>query len=129
MRVSIDDGNGRRPLLNMTTPQIRQAVAIMDCIGRLIPQEGVDYDVDIVFKGANDPSVSMRVLALTDKGVWWRKYVMEMIKEYPPVVGDPPQAIQEGAAGQRPDPERGLGLGQRETPKPELTRGPKKGNE
>jgi len=95
MKVAINDGKEKRPLHNMTTPQIKQAVAIMDCIGRLIPQEGVDYDVEIVFKGANDPSVSMGVQALTDKGEWWKKYVLEFIKKYPPTIENPPEAIQE----------------------------------
>lgn len=46
MKLLIDEGNGRRPVAQMTYPQTRQAAAIMDAIGRLIPQEGVDYDIE-----------------------------------------------------------------------------------
>ena len=101
MKVAIDYGTGKRPLHTMTTPQIKQAVAVMDCIGRLIPQEGVDYDVEIVFKDGNPYSVSMGVIALTDKGEWWKKYVLEMIKKYPPTIENPPEAIQEGVPDEK----------------------------
>ena len=95
MRLLIDEGGGRRPVAQMTYPQTRQAAAIMDAIGRLIPQEGVDYDVELTFKGENNPSVSMSVIPLTDKGSWWKDYVVEMIRKYPPRAENPPQAIQE----------------------------------
>lgn len=93
MRMSVVDGNGKKPLLQMSFMQARQAAAIMDCLGRLIPQEGVDYDVEIVFKGAHDPGVSMNISALTDKGEWWRQYVMKMINKYPPTAENPEPSI------------------------------------
>lgn len=89
------DGKGRNPVSNMSFPQTKQAAAIMDCIGRLIPQEGVDYDVEVIFKGSYNPQVSMNIVALTDKGEFWKKYVMEMIKKYPPTVENPDQALPE----------------------------------
>ena len=101
MRMVINDGSGRRDLESLSYAQTRQAAAVMDCIGRLIPQEGVDYDVEIIFKGVNDPSVSMNVIPLTDKGEWWRKYVVEMINnKYPPQINNPEEALlpEEGAS-------------------------------
>lgn len=89
------DGKGIKPVSNMSFPQTKQAAAIMDCIGRLIPQEGVDYDVEVIFKGSYNPSVSMNIVALTDKGEFWKKYVMEMIRKYPPMVENPDQALPE----------------------------------
>lgn len=93
MRMLVDDGKGRRPLQQMSFPQTKQAAAIMDCIGRLIPQEGVDYDVEVIFNGSNDPNVSMNIAAHTDKGRWWKDYVMKMISKYPPTVENPEPSI------------------------------------
>lgn len=93
MRIFVDDGRGRRPAQQMTFAQTKQAGAIMDCFGRMIPQEGVDYDVEITFKGNYNPSVSMNIVALTDKGEWWRRYLMEMLKTYPPRVENPEPSI------------------------------------
>ena len=90
MRVFIDDGEIRKPLDQMTYPQTRQASAIMECIGRMIPQEGIDYDVDIFFKVDYDPDLSMNIVPHTDKGEWWKRYVMEMLSKYPPEVDAPP---------------------------------------
>lgn len=95
MRMFLSDGGIVTPVSKMTIPQAKQAAAIMDCFGRLIPQEGVDYDVEITFKGSYSPSVSMGVVAHTDKGEWWKKYVMEMIKKYPPTVQNPEPSIPE----------------------------------
>lgn len=95
MKLLIDEGSGRQELTELSFQQGKQASAIMDCIGRMIPQEGVDYDVEIIFKSKYDPSVSMNVVPHTDKGDWWKKYVMEMIRKYPPTVENPPQAIDE----------------------------------
>lgn len=89
MRLLIEDGGVKRPLQKMSFPQTKQAAAIMDCIGRLIPQEGVDYDVEVVFRGVNDPNVSINISPHTDKGEWWRQYVMTMIQKYPPTVENP----------------------------------------
>ena len=92
----LEDANGkRRQVAQMSFAQTKQAAAIMDCIGRLIPQEGVDYDVEVIFKGSYNPQVSMNIVALTDKGEWWKKYVMEMIRKYPPTVENPEQSLPE----------------------------------
>lgn len=93
MRLFVDDGGGKSPLEKMSFPQAKQAAAIMDCIGRLIPQEGVDYDVDIIFKGAYNQNVSMSIAARTDKGEWWRQYVLKMIGKYPPTVNNPEPSL------------------------------------
>ena len=95
MRMFLDDGTSRRPLSQMSFMQSKQAAAIVDCIGRLYPQEGVDFDVEIVFKGENSPSVSMTIVPLTDKGEWWKRYVAEAIKIYPPSVENVGQPIEE----------------------------------
>ena len=68
MRIFVQEGGVKRPVTQMTLPQGKQAAAIMDCFGRLIPQEGIDYDVEITFKGAYSPSVSMGIVSHTDKG-------------------------------------------------------------
>lgn len=93
MRLLVDDGSGRKPLEGMSYAQARQAAAIVDCIGRLIPQEGVDYDAKIIFKGEYDANVSLEIEPHTDKGEWWREYVMKMIKKYPPTVKNPEPSI------------------------------------
>lgn len=98
MHVFVDDGNGRKSVSSMSFAQTKQAIAIMDGIGRLIPQEGVDYDVEVIFKGAYSPQVSMNIVPLTDKGIWWKKYVMEMISKYPPTVDNPEQSLPEDPA-------------------------------
>lgn len=96
MHFFIDDGSGKKPLASsLTFPQTKQAAAIMDTIARLIPHEGVDYDVEITFKGDYNVSVSMSIIPLTEKGEWWRKYAMEMIKKHPPTIENPEMAIPE----------------------------------
>ena len=100
MRVFILDGTGKTAITQMSIPQSKQSIAIADCIGRLIPQEGVDYDIEVTFKGRNDPSVSMGIIPHTDKGEWWRKYVLEMINKYPPTVHNPEQSIPEDSGRQ-----------------------------
>lgn len=94
MKLFVTEGVTRKEITELSFPQSKQAAAIMDCIGRLIPQEGIDYDVEVIFKGQYDPSVSMNVVPHTDKGEWWKRYVMEMIRKYPPTVENPPQAIE-----------------------------------
>ena len=94
MRLLINDGSGAQEIEELSFQQGKQASAIMDSIGRMIPQEGVDYDVEIIFKSKYDPSVSMNIVSHTDKGEWWKRYVMEMIRKYPPTVENPPQAIE-----------------------------------
>lgn len=95
MTLLKDDGNGKVPIRELSFVQSRQAAAIMDCIGRLIPHEGVDYDVEIIFKDKNSPSVSLNIVAHTDKGEFWRRYVMQMISKYPPTAENPEEAIKE----------------------------------
>ena len=95
MRMLIDDGGARRPVAELSYMQSRQAAAIMDCVGRLIPQEGVDYDVDIIFRGEANENLSMNITPHTDKGEWWRRYVSEMMKKYPPRVENPEMSIPE----------------------------------
>lgn len=93
MRFLIDNVAGKSNLKDLTFAQTKQAAAIMDNIARLIPHEGVDYDVEVTFKGDYNPSVSMRIIPLTEKGVWWQKYVMEMLKKHPPTVENPDMSI------------------------------------
>ena len=64
-------------------------VAIKSYLSSLVPREGVDFNVEIVFKGAYSPSVSMSVVAANERGEWWKRYIMEMIRKYPPTVENP----------------------------------------
>ena len=96
MKLLVKSGDGgTTPVKEMSYMQSRQAGAIADCIGRLIPQEGVDYDMVVIFNGEADDNVQMRITPLTDKGEWWRGYVAEMIKKYPPNVENPDMSIPE----------------------------------
>jgi len=95
MRIFVDEGGAKKPLAKLSYPQAKQAAAIMDCVGRLIPQEGVDYNIDIIFKSTYDQNVSMSISPMTDKGEWWRQYVLKMINKYPPTVGNPEQSLPE----------------------------------
>lgn len=95
MRLFVVDGSSKKPIDKMTFQQTKQAAALMDCIGRMIPQEGADYDVEITFYGAYRPNVSIKIVPHTDKGEWWESFVKEMIKKYPPIVGNPEEAITE----------------------------------
>ena len=95
MKALIKDGGSYSEIRSMSFQQNKQAIAIADCIGRLIPQEGVDYEVEVIFSGRNNPSVSMNIVPLTDKGEWWKKYVISMIGKYPPTIENPPQSIVE----------------------------------
>lgn len=96
MHFFVDDGRARKPLSNLSYPQTRQAAAIMDCIGRLIPQEGVDYDADIIFRSEYDSNVSLDIRPHTDKGEWWKRFVTEMIRKYPPSVENPEPSMPIG---------------------------------
>lgn len=93
MKMLIEDGGSRTPISNLSFPQMKQSAAIMDCLGRLIPQEGVDYDIEIVFKGKYSPNVSINIVPMTDKGEWWKGYVSRMISRYPPTVENPEPSI------------------------------------
>lgn len=108
MRIFVQDGGVKRPVTQMTLPQGKQAAAIMDYFGRLIPQEGVDYDVDIIFKGAYSPSVSMGIVAHTKKGEWWKNYALEMLKTSQPTVQNPEPSLPD-------EPEQISGEGKEES--------------
>lgn len=86
MKAILQQDGKREYLSNLSFAQSKQATAIMDCIARLIPHEGVDYEVEVIFKGMYDPSVSLNIKAFTDKGERWKSYLTEMIAKYPPVV-------------------------------------------
>lgn len=98
MRLMVNDGTGQRPVQQLSFMQTKQAAAIMDAFGRYIPQEGVDYDVVITFKGEANESLSIEIAPLTEKGAWWKRYASEMLKKYPPTVENPPQAIEDEQA-------------------------------
>ena len=93
MNWSIRKGGEKSRLTSLSFMQNKQASAIMDSIGRLIPIEGVDYNVEIIFSADNASSVSMNITAMTDKGEWWRRYVMEMFKKYPPTIDAPGEPL------------------------------------
>lgn len=95
MRLFVQENGVRRPVTQMTLPQSKQAAAIMDYFGRLIPQEGVDYDVEITFNGTYSPSVSMSIAANTQKGEWWKRYALEMLKTSQPTVKNPEPSLLE----------------------------------
>ena len=103
MKLLINDGSGTKPVAGMSFAQNKQAAAVMDCIGRLIPQEGIDYDVEIIFKSEYDPQIAINLVAHTDKGEWWKEYVSKMINKYPPQVKNPDPAIQEEEEGESND--------------------------
>jgi len=103
MRAFVNEKNVLSPVTELSFAQTKQAAAIMDCIGRMIPHEGVDYDVHIIFHGNYSPSVSMDIVPHTDKGEWWKRYVAEMIKKYPPTVENPEPSIKEDE--EKPDGE------------------------
>ena len=95
MVLKIEDGEKVLPVEHMTTAMTLQSIAVADCLGRMIPQEGVDYDMELIFSKAHESSVRMNIIPHTDKGEWWRRYVLEMIKKYPPEVTTPPSALRE----------------------------------
>lgn len=84
MKLQLLENGKTRPIESPSYVQSYQLRSLMECIARLIPQEGVDYDVVVTFKGERDPSVSMTIDSHTDKGDFWKKYVMDMIGKYPP---------------------------------------------
>lgn len=159
MRLFVDDGAGRQPVSRMSFMQTKQAAAVMDGIGRLIPhqgvdydvtidndefgmtpltdkgaafkefvgasfvrnppdidagdgaisavsayvaglvpREGIDYDVEITLASSYNPKVSMNIVAKNGRGEWWKKYVMAMIKKYPPKVENPEPSLPDDPA-------------------------------
>ena len=102
MRFILAKDGEKTPLTSLSFQQSRQAAALVDAIARLIPQEGVDYNIAVTFKGDYVPTVSLDISSLTDKGEFWREYVLKMLKKYPPTVDfhgdvlpDEPADIQE----------------------------------
>lgn len=68
-----------------------QAAAVSDCIARMIPHEGVDYELNV-------SNSSICVIPLTDKGESWRNYVKSMMKSHPCEVyagGDTRKSVME----------------------------------
>lgn len=90
----LKDG-GIIPVENLSYVQTRQAAAFVDCLGRLIPQEGVDYEVDLTFRGDAVEKVSYEIKPMTDKGAWWKNYVEKLIHKYPPKIENPEPSIIE----------------------------------
>lgn len=93
MNVYLRQNGVKKKVGGLSFMQTKQCAAVMDAIGRLIPQEGVDYETEIIFNGANNSSVSMNITSLTEKGEWWKDYVMSMIGKYPPKMENPEEAI------------------------------------
>lgn len=76
-----DEFNGNPPDLSGENPMLD----LESFIGRQIPNDGVDYDVVIVFHKDNPKSVSFRIEPRNERGEFWRDYVAEMIRKYPPI--------------------------------------------
>lgn len=85
-------------LEKLSVGQMHQTAAIADCLGRLIPTEGVDYDVHVILRGKNETRVSMQIEPLTDKGKWWKEYVSKMIHKYPPTTSYKGDVLPDGSA-------------------------------
>ena len=71
MKFFMMDGEGRKEIMvdQLSPLNLRQASVVADAVARLIPHEGVDYDVSISADGR------LRMFAHTDKGEAWREYV------------------------------------------------------
>jgi hypothetical protein len=94
MRVFSKNKDGARyEVSNLSFMRTKQAISVMDAIGRLIPQEGVDYGVEITFDDTNPSAVSLGIKAYTDKGELWKDYVEKMIGKYPPTITPPGEAL------------------------------------
>lgn len=94
MRYILRDGQGGKvQLTELSFGQSKQAAAIVDAIGRLIPIEGVDYEVDVIFSTTDANNVSLNIVSKTDKGEWWKRYVMGFISKYPPTIEAPGEPL------------------------------------
>lgn len=94
MKVFSKNKDGARyEISDLSFMRTKQVISVMDAIGRLIPQEGVDYSVEITFDDTNPSAVSLLIKAHTDKGELWKSYVEEMIGKYPPTINPPGEAI------------------------------------
>lgn len=85
-------------LEKLSVGQLHQTAAIADCLGRLIPVEGVDYEIHVILRGTHDTRVSMQIIPLTDKGEWWKDYVGKMIRKYPPTTSYKADVLPDGPA-------------------------------
>lgn len=70
---------------DLSSLQLRQATVVADTVARLIPHEGVDYEVDI--PGSDTP---FGIRPVTDKGEAWSEYVLAMMRSDPPRLGEDP---------------------------------------
>lgn len=70
---------------DLSSLQLRQATVVADTVARLIPHEGVDYEVDI--PGSDAP---FGIRPVTDKGEAWGEYVSTMMRSDPPRLGRDP---------------------------------------
>lgn len=70
---------------DLSSLQLRQAAVVADTVARLIPHEGVDYEVDI--PGSDAP---FGIRPFTDKGEAWGEYVLSMTRSDPPRLGRDP---------------------------------------
>ena len=95
MRFLMKDENGVHPTEAYSMSMNRQAIAIADCDGRLIPQEGVDYDIKIAFAKDNPGDVSIDIIPLTDKGEFWRDYAMKTLRADPSLVNPPKLSLSD----------------------------------
>lgn len=67
---------------DLKSGEVKKIGAIVDCLARLIPQEGVDYNLKLTLEDGGN--IKLNITPLTDKGVFWRDYVSKMIHKYPP---------------------------------------------
>jgi len=100
----LERASGKKiPVGKLSFKQQQRVVILADALARLIPQEGVDYDVDVILDG-DSRRVSMEIIPLTDKGALWRDYVKKMIRVYPPSADYKGFAIgDEGEVGNEKD--------------------------
>lgn len=104
MKVFSKNKDGARyEVSNLSFMRTKQTISVMDAIGRLIPQEGVDYGVEITFDDTNPSAVSLGIRAYTDKGELWKSYVEKMISKYPPTSTPPGEAIPDEQSEEEKD--------------------------
>ena len=72
-------------MLDVNPPEvISSKIDVSLYLCRLIPEEGVDYDVRIVYKAPGSRNLKMDILVMNERGKFWKSYVMSMIRKYPP---------------------------------------------
>lgn len=57
---------------------------LMSYVFGLIPIDGVDYEPIITFTGASSEKITFKIEPKNEKGMFWARYVAEMMKKYPP---------------------------------------------